>query len=398
MGGVLSLCCTQDLFKDAPTSAQRCSSEIGVLARRGAGSACVRLAGVVETPGELLLTELCGGGDLMHHVEGQRKFTAAARGLLARRARPSRCHAVSVAHRDVKPENMLVAFDGRRRARVRLSDFGSACVFARATATPPGAGPLLEQPEAWALDYDHRGDVYSVGVVLLVLVDGMLGGDERRAAALAALVAVADGAARRRVGRAPRRAGLPRAARRSASFAARGRSERASGALAPATPDLVLVHRPFALEALATLGPGDRAASALTRPRRRAAPRRPAAASSQDPRASPGAGTGPAAPPAVGRRNAPGADGGRGAISMDGTYSGLVGIFADGGGGRQQRPPRRRGLRGPGGQRTAQRDRRAPNLGVAGGAYDQARRAARIAPRRALPVEARVAARPGKRN
>ena len=41
--------------------------------------------------------------------------------------------------------------------------------------------PFWSSPEAWALDYDHRGDVYSVGVVLLVLVDGMLGGDEVRA-------------------------------------------------------------------------------------------------------------------------------------------------------------------------------------------------------------------------
>ena len=93
----------------------------------------MRLAGVVETPGELLLlTELCGGGDLMHHVEGQRKFTAgdAAAYFSDACAAIARCHAVSVAHRDVKPENMLVAFDGRRRARVRLSDFGSACVFA----------------------------------------------------------------------------------------------------------------------------------------------------------------------------------------------------------------------------------------------------------------------------
>ena len=97
------------------------------------------------------------------------------------------------------------------------------------------------------------------------------------------------------------------------------------------------MHRPFALEALATLGPGDRAASTLSAApaaRRAAAPAPRRAASSHDlARLAGGAGDpGPAAPPAVGRRNAPGADGGRGAISMDGTYSGLVGIFADDGG------------------------------------------------------------------
>ena len=62
----------------------------------------MRLAGVVETPGELLLlTELCGGGDLMHHVEGQRKFTAgdAAAYFSDACAAIARCHAVSVARR-----------------------------------------------------------------------------------------------------------------------------------------------------------------------------------------------------------------------------------------------------------------------------------------------------------
>ena len=39
---------------------------------------------------------------------------------------------------------------------------------------------LLELPEVRARDYDHRGDVYSCGVVLLVLTRGMLSGDEVR--------------------------------------------------------------------------------------------------------------------------------------------------------------------------------------------------------------------------
>ncbi|KAH8044507.1 serine/threonine kinase [Aureococcus anophagefferens] len=172
MGGVLSLCCTQDLFKDAPDVWY--ASQSALEADYAFGAAL----------GEGMFAKLCGGGDLMHHVEGQRKFTAgdAAAYFSDACAAIARCHAVSVAHRDVKPENMLVAFDGRRRARVRLSDFGSACVFAPGDRYPADAGsPFWSSPEAWALDYDHRGDVYSVGVVLLVLVDGMLGGDEVRA-------------------------------------------------------------------------------------------------------------------------------------------------------------------------------------------------------------------------
>ena len=86
------------------------------------------------------------------------------------------------AHRDVKPENLLVTYE-RRRPAVVLADFGSAARFA-ADGTErfrrECGSPFWSSPEVWARDYDHRGDVYSCGVVLLVLTRGMLSGDEVR--------------------------------------------------------------------------------------------------------------------------------------------------------------------------------------------------------------------------
>ena len=43
------------------------------------------------------------------------------------------CHDKGVTHRDVKPENLLVAFDGggQSRPRVVLADFGSAIEFGK---------------------------------------------------------------------------------------------------------------------------------------------------------------------------------------------------------------------------------------------------------------------------
>ena len=82
---------------------------------------------------------------------------------------------------DIKPENLLVTFERGGRARVVLADFGSACEYKSDTRWRSETGsPFWQSPEAWALDYDYRGDVYSCGGVLLVLTHGMLTAGEIR--------------------------------------------------------------------------------------------------------------------------------------------------------------------------------------------------------------------------
>lgn len=163
--------------------------EVDVLRRLGGASNCLALRGILETATELyVLTELCAGGELMEHLETLGKFTEAdasryfshVAGALAH------CHASKVAHRDVKPENILVAYAGRK-ARAVLSDFGSAAVFSFDAETGAAdryrsehGSPFWSSPEAWKLDYDYRADCYSAGVILLVLVAGMVDANDVR--------------------------------------------------------------------------------------------------------------------------------------------------------------------------------------------------------------------------
>ncbi|MDZ4674917.1 MAG: serine/threonine-protein kinase [Gemmatimonadota bacterium] len=91
----------------------------------------------------------------------------------------SAAHAVSVIHRDIKPDNILL--EGTR-GRVMVTDFGIAkALSAGSGATLTGVGvaigtPSYMSPEqaAGERDVDGRSDVYSLGVVTYQMLTGEL--------------------------------------------------------------------------------------------------------------------------------------------------------------------------------------------------------------------------------
>jgi serine/threonine protein phosphatase PrpC len=83
-------------------------------------------------------------------------------------------HANGIAHRDLKPQNVMVCTDGS----LRLFDFGIARVETARRLTFVGLTPALGTPDYISPEQvrgkrgDHRSDIYSLGAILYEMVTG----------------------------------------------------------------------------------------------------------------------------------------------------------------------------------------------------------------------------------
>ncbi|MCI0460171.1 MAG: serine/threonine protein kinase [Gemmataceae bacterium] len=92
-------------------------------------------------------------------------------------------HDAGIVHRDLKPSNLKVRFPFTSHETVKLMDFGLAKITGMLYIAPEDVGALggktaVGTPEyicpeqARDADMDHRGDLYSVGVILFELLTG----------------------------------------------------------------------------------------------------------------------------------------------------------------------------------------------------------------------------------
>jgi len=116
------------------------------------------------------LAALLAGGRRLDPAEAVAIFAPIADAL-------AHAHAIGVVHRDMKPANILLQ---RSTGRPYLADFGIATLrtseHSRSEVTKRFGTPEFMSPEqalgAW--DADHRGDIYSLGLVAFLALAGRM--------------------------------------------------------------------------------------------------------------------------------------------------------------------------------------------------------------------------------
>lgn len=119
-----------------------------------------------------MVLDLCSSSDLHRRITLKVFSEAEAASIVSQLTRAvAHCHRHGVAHRDIKPDNIL--FDEWNT--VKLADFGSAEMFKQGEESMSGVvgTPYYVAPEVLAgRDYGEKVDVWSVGVVLYVMLAG----------------------------------------------------------------------------------------------------------------------------------------------------------------------------------------------------------------------------------
>ncbi|MEO7430223.1 MAG: PASTA domain-containing protein [Acidimicrobiales bacterium] len=124
-----------------------------------------------------IVTEYLAGGSLRTLLDDCGRLSqsqALVVGLEATRALEY-AHRRGIVHRDIKPANLLFGEDGR----LRVADFGLARALAEAGWTEPqgavlGTARYASPEQAQGESVDGRADVYSLGLVLIEAVTGVV--------------------------------------------------------------------------------------------------------------------------------------------------------------------------------------------------------------------------------
>ncbi|XP_059665765.1 phosphoenolpyruvate carboxylase kinase 1 [Cornus florida] len=120
-----------------------------------------------------IITDLCDSSDLYDriskHTFSEPEAASIVKSLIGAIAY---CHRLGIAHRDIKPDNVL--FDSRNR--LKLADFGSAEWFGVGedrTMSGIVGTPYYVAPEVLSgRDYNEKVDVWSAGVILYIMLAG----------------------------------------------------------------------------------------------------------------------------------------------------------------------------------------------------------------------------------
>jgi len=136
----------------------------------------IQLIQVFETPANLsLVLEYVEGGELFDAIVARERFSEWDAVIVIKQVLEAiqYCHQNGVAHRDLKPDNLLLANSTSQDFFIKLADFGLAKDFAASKLNTFCGSPDYVAPEI--LEHKPYGtsvDIWSIGVITYVLLCG----------------------------------------------------------------------------------------------------------------------------------------------------------------------------------------------------------------------------------
>ena len=122
------------------------------------------------------IMEFCEGGSLRQYVGKPWAWQEAARVLSCAVQGLTGLHRLVGYHRDVKPDNLLLAKDGQSKWLVKVSDFGLGRTpdpqSSTMTNSPGGSFGYMAPEIVSGGDYTRAADIYSLGVTIIELLTG----------------------------------------------------------------------------------------------------------------------------------------------------------------------------------------------------------------------------------
>jgi len=128
-----------------------------------------------------LVMEMCSGGDLLDRFVSRKNtvpFSEEEAATILKKLMEaiSYCHSMGIAHRDIKPDNILFSSNSNSVAQMKLADFGQASSFSPGQGSMQGimGTPYYVAPEVLGgKDYNEKVDVWSAGVILYIMLSGV---------------------------------------------------------------------------------------------------------------------------------------------------------------------------------------------------------------------------------
>jgi len=149
--------------------------EIEIMKKVGNHPNILKLEEVFETKNHLFLVlELVTGGELFDQIVARGEYSEKDASNIVRQiiSAVAHLHANGIAHRDLKPQNLLCA--GADGDDIRMADFGLSKMFDQGEYLVTCCGsPEYVAPEVLECKpYDKACDLWSVGVITYVLLTG----------------------------------------------------------------------------------------------------------------------------------------------------------------------------------------------------------------------------------